>query len=125
MEFFLPSGENRAFPRTRLSLSCQLVVLSSQEVLHGLCINLSTTGAKVVLNHKVELGAQIKLRLTEHLGMEPFQAIAEVTRVMPAEPLPDDSLSSLPDTENILNSKSTVMRHEIGLKITELICAES
>jgi len=97
MEFFLPSGENRAFPRTRLSLSCQLVVL----------------------------GAQIKLRLTEHLGMEPFQAIAEVTRVMPAEPLPDDSLSSLPDTENIVNSKSTVMRHEIGLKITELICAES
>jgi len=125
MEFFLPSGEKRAFPRTRLSLSCKLVVLTSQETLHGQCIDLSTTGAKIVLNRRVELGTQVKLQLTEHLGMEPFQAMAEVTRVMPAAPLPDDSWSSLTDTGNILNSKDTVMRHEIGLKITELICSGS
>ena len=122
MEFFLPNGEKRVFPRTQLRLSCKLVIMTSQETLQGQCIDLSTTGAKVVLSRTIKLGTQVKLQLTEHLGMEPFQAFAEVTRVIP----PRLSLDNSPlSTAGTPSSVKMTTYHEIGLKLTELIPASN
>lgn len=81
MEFFLPSGEKRAFPRIRISLSCDLIVKETGETLSGQCLDLSTTGAKITLSKSLEMGTRGTFRLREHLGMEPFEAEVEVTRI--------------------------------------------
>lgn len=81
MEFFLPNGEKRAFPRTRLSLSCELVFDDGDRRVLGQCLDLSTTGARVVLSEEVTTGVKARFRLREHLGNEPFEARVEITRV--------------------------------------------
>jgi len=81
MEFFLPTGEKRAFPRTRLNLNCELRFSGTKNQLNGQCLDLSTTGAKVLFCEKIASGAQALFKLKEHLGKKPFEARVEVTRV--------------------------------------------
>ncbi|WP_176330088.1 PilZ domain-containing protein [Oceanospirillum sanctuarii] len=112
MEFFLPSGEKRAFPRTRLSLSCELQLTEQEDRLLGQCLDLSTTGARVVLSEAIPSGTKAHFKLREHLGKEPFEAIVEITRVaeMPVEVAEGD-----------LDSMEEPTRYCAGLKIIEII----
>lgn len=81
MEFFLPRGEKRAFPRTRISLNCELQAKDSDSRLLGQCLDLSTTGARVILSETLACGSRAHFKLREHLGKEPFEAIVEITRI--------------------------------------------
>ncbi len=75
MEFFLPSGEKRAFPRIRLSLNCELQLTEQKIRLSGQCLDLSTTGARVVISEEIPSGTRAHFKLREHLGKEPFEAM--------------------------------------------------
>lgn len=85
MEFFLPNGEKRAFPRIRLALATDIELIPQGELLTGRCLDISTTGARLHLNRELAIGTRLQFRLREHMGMEPFMAEAEVTRVIPVK----------------------------------------
>ncbi|WP_417598508.1 PilZ domain-containing protein [Oceanospirillum sp.] len=111
MEFFLPTGEKRAFPRTRLNLNCELRFSDAQSQLDGQCLDLSTTGAKVLFCQKITTGAQAFFRLKEHLGKEPFEARVEVTRVEYYQQ----------DTREDQSHSHDTPRYCAGLKIVEIL----
>lgn len=122
MEFFLPQGEKRAFPRTRISLNCELQLKDGEAHLLGQCLDLSTTGARVVLSEKLACGSRAQFKLREHLGKEPFEAIVEVTRINvmgeeSSETANPDSRSDTPGDRE----KDESMYYCAGLKIIEIL----
>lgn len=77
---YLSNDEKRATPRVRLSLECRLTVKDCGRQIKGQCQDLSSTGAKVLVTHKLPPGTQALLQLTEHIGTEPYEAHVEVIR---------------------------------------------
>lgn len=112
MEFFLPDGEKRIFPRTRLSISCELTLADAQTTLPGQCLDLSTTGARITLDEAVSSGTRAHFRLKEHLGKEPFEAVVEVTRI--------DEIAT-DNTEPQTADRKKPTRYSAGLKIVEIL----
>lgn len=111
MEFFLPDGEKRIFPRARLNICCELSLTEQAVPVQGRCMDLSTNGARVLVNQSFNEGDTVIFHLREHLGKEPFRALAEIIRVEKTtlqgqKPAADADIAD---------------RFTLGLRITEIL----